>query len=56
MPRGTLQEIKLQAVKDYISGSGSYRSHANIFNLIPFLAGTFDFAGGSAFNIRNYCS
>lgn len=29
MPRGILSEIKLQAVKDYISGNGSYLSHAN---------------------------
>ena len=29
MPRGILPEVKLQAVKDYISGNGSYLSHAN---------------------------
>lgn len=29
MPRGILPEIKLQAVKDYISGNGSYQSHAD---------------------------
>ena len=29
MPRGILPEVKLQAVKDYISGSGSHRSHAS---------------------------
>lgn len=29
MPRGILQEVKLQAVKDYISGNGSYPSHAS---------------------------
>ena len=29
MPKGILPEVKLQAVKDYISGNGSYLSHAN---------------------------
>lgn len=29
MPRGILPEVKLQAVKDYISGNGSYQSHAS---------------------------
>lgn len=29
MPRGILPEVKLQAVKDYISGNGSYLSHAS---------------------------
>ena len=29
MPRRILQEVKLQAVKDYISGNGSDLSHAN---------------------------
>lgn len=29
MPRGILPEIKLQAVKDYISGNGSNQSHAD---------------------------
>ena len=29
MPRGILPEVKLRAVKDYISGSGSYLSHAS---------------------------
>ena len=28
MPRGILPEVKLQAVKDYISGNGSHLSHA----------------------------
>ena len=28
MPRGILPEVKLRAVKDYISGNGSYLSHA----------------------------
>ena len=29
MPRGILPEVKLQAVKDYVSGNGSYLSHAS---------------------------
>lgn len=29
MPRGTLPEVKLLAVKDYISGNGSHLSHAS---------------------------
>ena len=29
MPRGILPEVKLRAVKDYISGNGSYLSHAS---------------------------
>ena len=29
MPKGILPEVKLQAVKDYISGNGSYLSHAS---------------------------
>lgn len=29
MPRGILPELKLQAVKDFISGNGSYLSHAS---------------------------
>ena len=29
MPRGILPEVKLQAVKDYISGNGSYLSYAS---------------------------
>ena len=29
MPRGILPELKLQTVKDYISGYESYLSHAN---------------------------
>ena len=28
MPRGILPEVKLHAVKDYISGNGSHLSHA----------------------------
>ena len=29
MSRGILPDVKLQAVKDYISGNGSYLSHAS---------------------------
>ena len=29
MPRGILPEVKLRAVKDYISGNGSFLSYAN---------------------------
>ena len=29
MPRGILPEVQLRAVKDYISGNGSYLSHAS---------------------------
>ena len=29
MPRGILPEVKLHAVKDYISGNGTHQSHAS---------------------------
>lgn len=53
MPRGILPEIKLQAVKDYISGNGSYQSHADELgvNKSVFMQWTnkFKSAGESAF-------
>lgn len=38
MPRGILPEVKLQAVKDYISGNGSYyHTPADLERVKPFL-------------------
>ena len=31
MPRGILPEVKLQAVKGYISGNGSYRYYLSLW-------------------------